>query len=78
MEISQMKHKFSNEPPIDAADRTVMLSPKSTYKEATSPLAVLKAGQLLNSVTVYLKILQGYTTHQLHSTHCSLLSSCSG
>lgn len=35
MEISQMK--FSNEHPIDAADRTVMLSPKSTYMEATPP-----------------------------------------
>lgn len=49
--------------PVDAADRTVMVSPKSTYVEATSSHAVLKAGLLLYSI--YIKILQGYIKEKL-------------
>lgn len=53
--------------PVDAADRTVMVSPKSTYVEATSSCAVLKAGLLLYSI--YIKILQGYIKYQLYDAY---------
>lgn len=51
--------------------RTVMMSPKSTYVEATSSHAVLKARLVLYSI--YIKILQGHVKYQLYDAYCCLL-----
>lgn len=58
--------------PVDAAERTAMMSPKSTYVEATSSRAVLKASLALHRI--YIIILQGYIKYRLHGVHRSLLS----
>lgn len=58
--------------PVDAAERTAMMSPKSTYVEATSSRAVLKASLVL--YRIYIIILQGYIKYWLHGVYRSLLS----
>lgn len=62
--------------PVDAAERTAMMSPKSTYVEATSSRAVLKASLVLHRIHII--ILQGYIKYQLHSVCLAPSSSSVG